>query len=78
VEAEAVRAAADTADADEGRLLLDDRRTRFIASLDGRRAVRPGDRVRLALDARDLHFFDPATGEALASDAVPEAQPTRS
>jgi multiple sugar transport system ATP-binding protein len=78
VEAEAVRAAADTADADEGRLLLDDRRTRFTASLDGRRAVRPGERVRLALDARDLHFFDPATGEALARDAVPEAQPTRS
>jgi multiple sugar transport system ATP-binding protein len=78
VEAEAVRAAADTADADEGRLLLDDRLTRFTASLDGRRAVRPGERVRLALDARDLHFFDPATGEALAQDAVPEAQPTRS
>jgi multiple sugar transport system ATP-binding protein len=78
VEAEAVRAAADTADADEGRLLLDDRLTRFTASLDGRRAVRPGERVRLALDARDLHFFDPATGETLAQDAVPEAQPTRS
>ena len=78
VEAEAVRAAADTDDADEGRLLLDDRRTRFIASLGGHRAVRPGERVRLALDARDLHFFDPASGEALARDAVPEAQPTRS
>ncbi len=78
VEAEAVRAAADTDDADEGRLLLDDRRTRFTASLDGRRAVRPGERVRLALDARDLHFFDPATGEALAQEAVPEAQATRS
>jgi multiple sugar transport system ATP-binding protein len=78
VEAEAVRAAADTDDADEGRLLLDDRRTRFTASLYGRRAVRPGERVRLALDARDLHFFDPATGEALSQGVVPEAQPTRS
>jgi multiple sugar transport system ATP-binding protein len=78
VEAEAVRAAADTEDADEGRLLLDDRRTRFTASLDGRRAVRPGERVRLALDARDLHFFDPATGDALAQDTVPEPQPTLS
>jgi multiple sugar transport system ATP-binding protein len=77
VEAEAVRAAADTEDADEGRLLLDDRRTRFTASLDGRRAVRPGERVRLALDARDLHFFDPATGEALVQDAVPEAALSR-
>jgi multiple sugar transport system ATP-binding protein len=78
VEAEAVRAAADAADADEGRLLLDDRHTRFTASFDGRRAVHPGERVRLALDARDLHFFDPVTTEALAQDAVPEAQRTRS
>jgi multiple sugar transport system ATP-binding protein len=78
VEAEAVRAAADTGDADEGRLLLDDRRTRFTASLDGRRAVHAGERLRLALDARDLHFFDPASGEALAQDEVPAPQPTRS
>jgi multiple sugar transport system ATP-binding protein len=70
VEAEAVRAAAETADADEDRLLVDDRRTRFTASLDGRRAVRTGERVRLALDARDLHFFDPASGATLARDTV--------
>jgi multiple sugar transport system ATP-binding protein len=75
VEAEAVRAAADTDDADEGRLLLDDRRTRFTASLDGRRAVRPGERVRLALDARDLHFFDPATGDALRPHSAVAASP---
>jgi multiple sugar transport system ATP-binding protein len=74
VEAEAVRAAADTGD-DEGRLLLDDRRTRFTASLDGRRAVRPGERVRLALDARDLHFFDPVSGAALAQEPVSAGQP---
>jgi multiple sugar transport system ATP-binding protein len=74
VEAEAVRAAADTGD-DEGRLLLDDRRTRFTASLAGRRAVRPGERIRLALDARDLHFFDPTSGAALAHDLVSAGQP---
>ena len=74
VEAEAVRAAADTGE-DEGRLLLDDRRTRFTASLGGRRAVRPGERIRLALDARDLHFFDPASGAALAQDPVSAGQP---
>ena len=78
VEAEAVRAAADTGDADEGRLLLDDQRTRFTASLEGRRAVRMGERVRLAFDAHDLHFFDPASGAALASDAVSAGRPRSS
>jgi multiple sugar transport system ATP-binding protein len=64
VQAEAVRAAADAGE-DEERLLADDRRARFIACLDGRRAPLPGEHVRLAVDHDELHFFDPATGDAL-------------
>jgi hypothetical protein len=40
--------------------------------------VWPVERVRLALDARDLLFFDPSTGDALTKDAMAGAQPTRS
>jgi multiple sugar transport system ATP-binding protein len=36
------------------------------AALEPRSGVRPGDRVKLAVDARRLHFFDPATESAIA------------
>ena len=75
VQADAVRAAADAGE-DEERLLADDRRARFIACLDGRRAPGAGARATLAVDHHELHFFDPATGDVL--DARPEPAPAPS
>ena len=63
VTAEAVRAAADHDTDDEGKLFAHDRAI-FTAVVDARRAL--GDDVELAIDARRLHFFDPATGVALS------------
>ena len=65
VSAEAVRAAIDLPDDDEVKLLADDQRAAFTASVDARHAVATGDAVELAVDVRHLHFFDPATGAAL-------------
>jgi multiple sugar transport system ATP-binding protein len=62
---DAVRAAVD--DADDGRLLADDRAARFSARLRGRVDARPGDRLVLAVDHRDLHLFD-ADGSAIRLD----------
>jgi multiple sugar transport system ATP-binding protein len=70
VTAEAVQDAAEQADPDDGTLLADDRRARFTACVHGRHAVRPGERVELALDARTLHAFDPVGGEALGARAA--------
>jgi multiple sugar transport system ATP-binding protein len=64
VQADAVRAAAE--DVDEGRLLADDRAARFSARLRGRADVRPGQRLTLAVDHRELHLFDTA-GNAIRS-----------
>jgi multiple sugar transport system ATP-binding protein len=61
---EAVAAARDTVNEDE-RLLMDDERATFVARISGRDAPSPGDTVRLAVDVRHLHFFDPDTGESL-------------
>jgi hypothetical protein len=55
-------------DVDEGRLLADDRVARFSARLRGRVDVRPGERLTLAVDHRELHLFDPSDGRALRSD----------
>jgi multiple sugar transport system ATP-binding protein len=60
---DATRAAAEAGD--EGTLLADDQRARFCASIDGRRAVRVGEEVDLAVDNQHLHFFDPDTGAVL-------------
>ena len=40
--------------------------TLIIAKFDGRSRVRMGDTVDVAVDVERLHFFDPASGEALA------------
>jgi multiple sugar transport system ATP-binding protein len=66
ITADAVIAAADSDVEGDTRLLADDARTRFTATLDGRLRVRTGDTVTLRLDCSQLHAFDPATGEALA------------
>jgi multiple sugar transport system ATP-binding protein len=69
VAADAVRAAADVADDDEGKLFADDQRAVFTASLDARREVVAGVDVELAVDRGRFHFFDPATGDVLGGPA---------
>jgi multiple sugar transport system ATP-binding protein len=64
VSAEAVRAATEANDDDDGMLFVDERAS-FTACLDPRRVVTPGKRLELAVDCDQLHFFDPATGRAL-------------
>ena len=50
-------------DASEGVLLADDQRALFTARLPSRRIV--DAEVRLAIDVKQLYFFDPETGRAL-------------
>ncbi len=66
VTAEAVRAAADTADDADGTLFADERAV-FTAVVDAKRATTSGSDIELAIDNTSLHFFDPATG--LVADA---------
>jgi multiple sugar transport system ATP-binding protein len=68
VDTEAVRAASDLAKGDEGRLFADDRAV-CTAVLDARRGVTPAADLELAIDHQRLHYFDPPTGEALATRA---------
>jgi multiple sugar transport system ATP-binding protein len=62
VDTDATRAAVEGEE--EAKLIADDRAL-FSARVDSRRAVRAGETVELAVDNRRLHFFDPATGEAV-------------
>ena len=64
VSAEAVRAAAESDEGDDGKLFAEDRTT-FTVVLDARQSVSAGTEVELAVDHRRLHFFDPETGLAL-------------
>jgi multiple sugar transport system ATP-binding protein len=63
VDVESVRAATD--DGERATLLATDRRALFTAEVAEGTAVRPGDRLRLALDPARLHFFDRESGETL-------------
>jgi multiple sugar transport system ATP-binding protein len=65
---DAVRAAADAEADDEGQLFADDRAA-FTAAVDAKRPIRQGEDVELAIDNRELHYFDPESGEALDSGA---------
>ena len=62
VNAEAVRAAADTDD--EGKLFAEDRAV-FTVVVDSRRRVTAGNELDLAVDNVSMHFFDPGTGLAI-------------
>ena len=62
VNAEAVRAAADTDD--EGKLFAEDRAV-FTVVVDSRRHVTAGNELDLAVDNVSMHFFDPGTGLAI-------------
>ncbi len=58
--------------ADEGRLLADDRRARFVARLQGRPPASARGVVELAIDPSQVHLFDRESGRALelASEVV--------
>jgi multiple sugar transport system ATP-binding protein len=70
VSAEAVRAAADVSEDDEGKLFADDRAV-FTVVVDARRRVSSGAVTELAVDHTTLHFFDPQTGLALGEAVRP-------
>ena len=67
VQTDATRAAIAATVDDDATLLADDLRARFCASIDGRRQVRLGEEIGLAVDHQYLHFFDPVTGLAITS-----------
>jgi multiple sugar transport system ATP-binding protein len=69
VSADAVRAASDLTKGDEGTLFANDQRAVCTACIDARRAVSTGKDLELAVDHARLHFFDPATGDALGAGA---------
>jgi len=54
--------------------LLEENRAVFCARVDARSQARPGSRVRLSLDPKRFHFFDPQTGLAVGA-AKPAAAP---
>ncbi len=68
VSADAVRAAAEAASDDEGRLFADDRAV-LTAAVDSKRPIRAGTDIELAVDNRALHYFDPETSLALGTGA---------
>ncbi len=68
VDLDSVLAASD--DQERATLLATDRRALFTAEIPEGTQVRPGERLRLALDASRLHFFDPETGETLRPGAL--------
>jgi multiple sugar transport system ATP-binding protein len=66
VSGEAVLAAVEAADESEGKLFAADaNRAEITARIDGKRVVRVGEPLELAVDHVHVHFFDPATGLAL-------------
>jgi multiple sugar transport system ATP-binding protein len=69
VATEAVKAAiGGDSGADEGRLLVEDRRARFTARIFERVRFGAGERVELAIDPSQLHLFDLDSGDALAGE----------
>jgi multiple sugar transport system ATP-binding protein len=63
-----IAAASEEGDADTIPLIADTQeRVRFCARVDSRTSARPGDSIRLSLDPRRFHYFDPQTGSAIAS-----------
>jgi len=53
--------------------LVDERRAVFCARVDPRTSCGPGSPVRLSVDARRFHFFDPQTGLAITPEPAPVA-----
>ena len=74
VVAEAVRAAVEDIAEEEG-LFADDQRALFTARVGPEHRVQPGSPITLAVDARRMHFFEPATGEVLGNDRAAPSEP---
>jgi multiple sugar transport system ATP-binding protein len=68
VDVDSVRAASD--DGERAILLATDRRAFFTAEVPEGTVVRPGERIRLAVDPGRFHFFDPETGATLRPGAL--------
>jgi multiple sugar transport system ATP-binding protein len=70
IETEETRAAADTAEPDEAFAFISDgRRAVFCARVDARTSARPGSSIRLSVDPKRFHYFDPETGLAVETFA---------
>ncbi|MGH2578284.1 MAG: ABC transporter ATP-binding protein, partial [Actinomycetota bacterium] len=59
---------------EEAVFLLEENRAVFCARVDARTQARPGARVRLSVDPRRFHFFDPKTSLAIGA-SKPAAAP---
>jgi multiple sugar transport system ATP-binding protein len=53
--------------------LVDERRAVFCARVDPRTSCGPGSPIRLSVDPRRFHFFDPQTGLAITPEPAPVA-----
>jgi multiple sugar transport system ATP-binding protein len=63
--------AQDATDGDDAATLpLADNKALWTARVNARSRIQPGQQVELAVDNRSLHFFDPATGQAIGHDAA--------
>jgi ABC-type sugar transport system ATPase subunit len=51
-------------------LLTDEDSTQFTAAVDPSTKATVGSRVRLAVDPREFHFFDPTTGSSMLTEAT--------
>ena len=49
-------------------LLAEEHRAVFCARVDPRTSCGPGTPIRLSVDPRRFHFFDPETGQALTTE----------
>ena len=66
----------DANDEDDEATLLAIEKALFTARVDARTAAHVGDKLRLAVDPRRFHFFDPATGASLLRrEPAPEETP---
>ena len=75
VDTESTRAATEAQAADDDQLLAEDDRSLFTARLAGRPAIEPGQEIELAVRTERLYFFDPDSGETLATASDPAHAP---
>jgi multiple sugar transport system ATP-binding protein len=73
VETDETLAASETEEDHSAFALVDERRAVFCARVDPRTSCGPGSPVRLSVDSRRFHFFDPQTGLAIARKPTPVA-----
>jgi multiple sugar transport system ATP-binding protein len=71
VETDETLAANETEEDDSEFALVDERRAVFCARVDPRTSCGPGSPIRLSVDPRRFHFFDPQTGLAITPEPAP-------